>query len=198
TGRMTRDSRTIDPRWPVIVAVGQVEQRTTDPAEALSPAGLLAEAARAAQADSGSERLLASLDTVAVIRILSWRYRDPGAAVAQALGISPRRPIATAAGGNSPQLLLNRACREILAGTADSVLIGGAESWRTRTAVKGAGGSLPWEDQDESVSPSESVENHQNLWHPGEIARQIMMPIQFYPLFENALRAARGLDLDEH
>jgi len=182
----------------VIVAVGQVEQRTTDPAAALSPAGLMAEAARTAQADSGSDRLLAAVDTVAVIRILSWKYRDPGAAVAAALGIEPRRTIVTDDGGNYPQMLLNRACREITAGTSDVVMIGGAETWRTRTAVRKAGGSLDWERQDDSAEPTESVTNHQDLWHPGEVARQLMMPIQFYPLFENALRAERGWDLEEH
>jgi acetyl-CoA C-acetyltransferase len=198
TWPMATDPKSIDPRWPVIVGVGQVEQRSTDPAESLSPAGLLAEAARAAQADSGSDRLLESLDTVAVIRILSWRYRDPGAAVAEELGISPKRTIVTDDGGNYPQMLLNRACLEILAGTADAVMIGGAETWRTRTAVKSAGGTLPWEQQDDSVEPTETVENHEALWHPAEAARQLVMPVQIYPLFENALRAARGWSIDEH
>jgi len=128
----------------VIVAVGQVEQRTTDPAAALSPAGLMAEAARTAQADSGSDRLLAAVDTVAVIRILSWKYRDPGAAVAAALGIEPRRTIVTDDGGNYPQMLLNRACREITAGTSDVVMIGGAETWRTRSRLRAAGKKPAW------------------------------------------------------
>lgn len=195
---MTSDHQSIDPRWPVIVAVGQVEQRTTDPTGSLSPAALLAEAARATQAESGSDRLLDALDTVAVIKILSWRYRDPGAAVADALGISPKRTIATDDGGNYPQMLLNRACLEILAGTADAVLIGGAESWRTRTAARRTGDLLPWEHQDDSVAPTESLTNRLELWHPGELARQLLMPIQFYPLFENALRAAQGWTIDEH
>ena len=198
TGHRTGGSSSIDPRWPVIVAVGQVEQRTTDADLSLSPTALLAEAARKAQADSGAGRLLDSLDTIAVIKILSWRYRDPGSAVADALGITPKRTIVTDDGGNYPQMLLNRACLEILAGTADAVLIGGAESWRTRTAARKADRLLPWEHQDDSVEPTESVSNHLDLWHPGEVARQLVMPIQFYPLFENAFRAARGWTIDEH
>ncbi|QXC63173.1 acetyl-CoA acetyltransferase [Aquihabitans sp. G128] len=188
----------LDPRTPVVVAVGQVEQRGDDPATALEPTALLAQAARAAAADSGSDRLLASLDTIAVIRILSWRYRDPAALVAAELGISPRRTIETDDGGNYPQTLLNRACLEIQAGTADTVLIGGAEAWRTRSASRKAGTELAWTQQGDDVAPTAVVANAEPLAHPGEWARKVMMPIEIYPLFENALRAREGWTIDEH
>ncbi|MGN6693115.1 MAG: acetyl-CoA acetyltransferase, partial [Aquihabitans sp.] len=64
---MSQGQAALDPRTPVVVAVGQVEQRTTDLAGALEPVALLAEAARTAQADSGTDRLLAAVDTIAVI-----------------------------------------------------------------------------------------------------------------------------------
>lgn len=188
----------IDPRTPVVVAVGQVDQRTDDPTAALEPTALLARAARHAEADSSSHRLLESLDTIAVIRILSWRYRDPAALVAAELGISPRRTIETADGGNYPQTLLNKACLEIQAGTADAVLIGGAEAWRTRTSARKAGVTQNWTHQDDTVVPTEAVTNPQDLAHPGEWARKVMMPIEIYPLFENALRAAEGWSIDDH
>ncbi|MBK6855116.1 MAG: acetyl-CoA acetyltransferase [Microthrixaceae bacterium] len=189
---------TIDPRWPVLVGVGQVEQRTEDFHDALSPDALLVEAALKAQADSGTDGLLGSVDTVAVIRILSWRYRDPGALVARRLGISPRHTIVTDDGGNYPQTLVNRACLAILAGTSDAVLIGGAETWRTRSHHKAADLKPDWPVQDDSVEPAESVANKAELWHPGEWARRVMLPIEFYPLFENAYRAARGWTIDDH
>lgn len=188
----------LDPRTPVVVAVGQVDQHEDDPGAALEPTALLAEAARRAAADSGSERLLDALDTVAVVRILSWRYRDPAALVAADLGITPTRTIETDDGGNYPQALLNRACLEIRAGTADAVLIGGAEAWRTRTGARKVGADLPWTHQDESVDPTELIANTEPLGHPGEWARGLMMPIEHYPLFENALRAAEGWTIDEH
>lgn len=186
----------LDPRTPVVVAVGQVDQRVDDPADALEPTALLAAAARAAAADSGSERLLASLDTVAVIRILSFRYRDPAALVAAELGISPRRTVETDDGGNYPQHLLNRACLEIQQGRADAVLIGGAEAWRSRAAGRIDPGG--WTHQGDDVEPTEVVRNYEPLAHPGEWARKVMMPIEIYPLFENALRAAEGWSVDEH
>jgi acetyl-CoA C-acetyltransferase len=127
-------AQVLDPRTPVVVAVGQTDQRTDDPTSALEPIALLVEAARHAAADGGTDRLLDALDTVAVVRILSWRYRDPAALVAAGLGISPRRTIETDDGGNYPQALMNRACGEIQAGTADAVLIGGAEAGPERSS----------------------------------------------------------------
>ncbi len=188
----------LDPRTPVVVAVGQVDQRVDDPADALEPTALLAEAARTAAADAGAPGLLDALDTIAVIHILSWRYRDPGAAVAAALGIAPARTIETDDGGNYPQTLLNRACLEIQDGRADAVLIGGAETWRTRSRTRAAGTEPNWTVQPEGVVPTERIAAAEPLGHPGEWARRVMMPVEIYPLFENALRARHGWTIDEH
>jgi acetyl-CoA C-acetyltransferase len=43
----------LDPRTPVVVAVGQVEQRANDRDDALEPVALLAEAVRVAEKDAG-------------------------------------------------------------------------------------------------------------------------------------------------
>ncbi len=195
---MSPSSPKLDPRTPVVVGVGQVEQRVSNAAAACSPTSLLAQAALAAQGDAGTGRLLAALDTIAVVRILSWRYRDPAALVAEELGITPRRTIETDDGGNYPQALVNRAAEEIRAGTADAVLIGGAETWRTRSASRAIDHELPWPLQGDDVNPTEAVRNHDQLGHPGEWARHVMMPVEIYPLFENAWRAAQGWSIDHH
>jgi acetyl-CoA C-acetyltransferase len=187
-----------DPRTPVVVAAGQVEQRTDDLAAALEPVALLAEAARAAQGDSGSDRLLGAIDTVAVVHILSHRYPDPGRLVAADLGIEPARTIATDDGGNYPQALLNRACAEIAAGGSDAWLIGGAETWRTRQAARSQGTRLDWTTQDDDVTPTELVTNALPLSHEGEWARGVVLPASIYALFENAFRAEHGWSIEEH
>lgn len=195
---MSQGPAALDPRTPVVVAVGQVEQRTTDLTAALEPVALLAEAARVAQADSGTDRLLATVDTLAVIHILSHRYLDPGALVAADLGIAPARTIATDDGGNYPQALLNRACAEIQAGSSGTWLIGGAETWRTRQAARASSTWLDWATQDEGTAPTESVTNHLPLSHDGEWARGVVLPASIYALFENAYRAAHGWTIDDH
>jgi acetyl-CoA C-acetyltransferase len=186
------DLGALDPRTPVIVGVGQLDQRTADPAAAREPVALLADAVRLAATDSGSERLVAAIDTIAVIRILSTRYSDPAALVAADLGITPRRRIATDDGGNYPQSLLNRACREIASGEDTVWAIGGAESWRNRKEA-----AAHWTVQDPDAAPTDVVLNAEPLAHPGEWAREIYLPIEIYPLFENALRAAEGRTIDE-
>ena len=99
----------LDPRTPVLVGVGQTQQRVADPTTALEPIDLLADAVHAADIDSGARRsLLASIDTVAVVDMLSWNYPDPGALLARRVGASPRQTITSTVGGNSPQMMMTR------------------------------------------------------------------------------------------
>src|SRR5918994_4790992 len=122
----------MDPRTPVVVGAGQTTQHPADPAQAREPIDLLADAARAADADSGAPRsVLATLDTIAVVDIVSWKYPDPGALLGRRLGIEPRTTMTTTVGGNSPQLLVNELAREIGSGDARAVLIGGCEGGLT-------------------------------------------------------------------
>ena len=195
---MAPTTASLDPRTPVVVAVGQVSQRAEDPTQALEPTALLAEAARTAADADGGHALLAGLDTLAVIRILSHRYRDPAALVATDLEIDPCRTLTTDDGGNYPQMLLNRACLEIQAGRSEGWLIGGAETWRSRNAAHAAGLDLGWTDQPEGVEPTEEVRNPHKLFLPHEIDRRAILPAEVYALFENAYRAAKGWTIDEH
>ena len=50
-----------------------------------------------------------------------------------------------------PQTLVNLACLDIQQGAPMSVLIAGAETWRTRTRLRAAGPSRTGRSQDESV-----------------------------------------------
>ncbi|QYG94600.1 acetyl-CoA acetyltransferase [Iamia sp. SCSIO 61187] len=190
----------LDPRTPVLVGVGQLNVRVDRGEDPMEPVAMLAEAARRAAADTGgaADRLLAGLDTVAVVDILSWRYRDPAALVAAHLGAAPARRWSTVAGGNYPQTLLNRAAVDISAGRADAVLVGGAEAWRTRTAARKAGTDLGWTVQGDDASPTEMLGDETPLAHEDEIARGLFMPVQLYPIFESAVRAAAGRDQAEH
>ncbi|HEX6493341.1 MAG TPA: hypothetical protein VF112_07500, partial [Candidatus Dormibacteraeota bacterium] len=91
---------TLDPRLPVIVGAGQVCHREGQSPE---PVELLAEATRRAEADAGVTGLLARLDSVRVVNLLSWRYADPGLLVAGLVGATPRHTAYTQLGGQSPQ-----------------------------------------------------------------------------------------------
>jgi acetyl-CoA C-acetyltransferase len=186
----------IDPRTPVLVGTGQLLQKVA-PEDALEPAAMIAEAARRAATDAGSPKLLDAIESVRVVSLLSWRYPDPGAAVAAQLGISPRHTAVTPMGGNSPQTLVNKTARAIAAGDLDVALLSGAEAWRTRMAYRKRDEKPPWSSIDEGT-PAEVLGDELPMTHPAEAARGIVMPVQLYPVFENALRHALGRTIEDH
>jgi acetyl-CoA C-acetyltransferase len=189
-------TRMTDPRSPVIVGVGQTNQRVPA-SDARAPIDLLADAARQAEADSGAA-LLSQVDIIAVVAIGSWKYANPGAFLARQLGITPRATAASTVGGNSPQLLVNEFATRIQNNECDVVLIGGAESMHTRwRARKEPRYEITWDEGDDA--PCEWIIGDDR---PGssqyEMAHMAVAPTMVYPLFETALRAAAGRTVDEH
>jgi acetyl-CoA C-acetyltransferase len=194
----------LDPRTPVLIGGGQWSNRVDRGETAVEPVDLLVEAARRAAGDTGAAdpgKVLAAIDSIRVVSMLSWRYRDPGRLVAERLGVGDlRQSLYSNAGGNTPQALVNRSALDIAAGAIDVVLVGGAEAWRTRMAVRAAGGHLDWTVQPDDVTADEIFGGEfavGDMVHPLEMARGIVMPVQVYPLFECALRAAAGASHDE-
>src|SRR5687768_18527141 len=101
-------------------------------------------------------------------------------------------------GGNSPQSLVNLASLAIQAGEADLVLLGGAEAWRTRMAARTAGVELDWTVQGDDVPEATRSTAEVPMNAPGEQARGVVMPVQVYPLFEQAHRIKLGRPLEDH
>jgi len=197
-GTMATNS-SLDPRTPVLVGGGQINNRVDQGAAPLEPVDLMVEALRGAAVDSGvGNALLEAADSIRVINLLSWRYRDPGALLGERIGASPRHTAYTVIGGNYVQTLVNRTGLDILEGKADVVILAGAEAWRTRSDTRKSGVEVAWTKQGDDVPAAEQVGDDKDLMGPGEVARGIFMPVQVYPLFENALRAVDGLSLDEH
>ncbi|MDO8389345.1 MAG: acetyl-CoA acetyltransferase [Actinomycetota bacterium] len=191
---------TIDPRTPVLIGAGQFLHRTSSSGggldDALDPSTLMAEAIRLAATDAG----LASVpqpDSWRVISLLSWRYGDPAWVVAQRLGLEPRDTAITTMGGNSPQTLLNSTALEIQRGEVDLVVLTGGEAWRTRMRARAADVELPWPKAPEDRMPRLLGDDLQmNL--AAERDRGVSMPVQVYPMFETAIRAAAGRTMQDH
>jgi len=182
----------MDPRTPVLIGYGQVNQRDENPG--VEPVDLMESAARAA----ADPRVLEAVDAVRVVNLLSWRYRDPGRLLAQRIGADGAATRYTGIGGNVPQTLVNKACLDIAAGRSDVVLIAGAETWRTRSRVRKAGGRLDWTSQDDSVPIAEGSDEGIELAGPSDLRIKLDRPSYVYPLFEQALRIAAGESSDEH
>ncbi|MGV0645390.1 acetyl-CoA acetyltransferase [Mycolicibacterium sp. XJ879] len=182
----------MDPRTPVLIGYGQVNQRENDPT--VEPVDLMAAAARAA----GDPRLLEAVDSVRVVNLLSWRYRDPGLLVAQRIRADNARTRYTGIGGNVPQSLVNQACLDIQGGRADVVLITGAETWRTRSRLRAKGTKPDWTRQDESVPAAEGGDESVPMAAPADMRIHLDRPAYVYPMFEQALRIAAGDAPDVH
>jgi acetyl-CoA C-acetyltransferase len=208
----------LDPRTPVVVGVGQVTvppEPHIDPAERPEPLELMVRALRAAAEDADGVKpgaaaaaggaLMKRADSIRVIAPLGWRSVNPALLVAHRLGFEPESVPAelmvTAIGGNAPQALMHDACRAIARGDRDVVLVTGAEAMYARTAARRDPGkpAVSWASQ-----PAESTPDpvRFGLDRPGatdlEVSRGIDRPIDAYPLFENAQRAANGWTLAEH
>ena len=186
-----------DDRTPVLIGAGQVTQRDIDPAQAKEPLALLVDAALGAAQDAGADtRLLARADTVAVVNILSWHYGNAPGLVAERLGAHPAQEIYTTVGGNTPQFLINEVAAQIAAGRVRLALLAGAETVRTLLRARRAGVELHWTSGG-TGRPAVMGESTPGTTDD-EVNHGLQMPTAIYPLFENALRAQRGLSIAAH
>lgn len=170
-------------RTPVIVGVGQVNDRPTDPAYGMDPIALMVEALRRADADAGVG-LLKDCDSLAVVSQLSFPHLNPvDGKLADELCIAPAHSEQTAKpNGDSPIRLLNEAANRIGSGEAKICAVVGAEALRTAAAM--------------ARPDALRIAPHRN--HTSYAARHgLVVPVDVYPLYENAGRAARGETLAE-
>ena len=183
---------TLDPRTPVLVGYGQVNQHDERPD--VEPVDLVVQAARGA----ADPRVLEAVESVRVVNLLSWRYRDAGLLVAQRIRADGATTRYTGIGGNVPQALVNEACLDIQGGRVGTVLIAGAETWRTRTRVRARGEQVEWTKQDESVPLAPGSDEVFPMAGPGELRIQLDRPAFVYPMFEQAVRISAGESTDAH
>ncbi|KZS82398.1 acetyl-CoA acetyltransferase [Mycobacterium kansasii] len=186
----------VDPRTPVLIGYGQVNHRDEiDPAgPSIEPVDLMVAAARQA-ADAP---LLAAVDSIRVVHMLSAHYRNPGQLLGERLGAGSFTTGYGSVGGNTPQSLVSQACLDIQQGRARVVLIAGAETWRTRTGLKSKGARLVWTRQDESVPLPEIAGDDVVMAGEAELRIKLDRPAYVYPLFEQALRIANGESMADH
>lgn len=187
---------TLDPRTPVIVGVGQYLHRSESLADALEPVALMERSVLAAAADAGLDGPPCA-DSVRVVNIIGWRYRNAPRFLAERLGLSDCELAESTAGGNSPQALVNRTALDIASGAVDLAILSGAEAFRTYMRARKENVTLDWPKADEHDVPT-TIGKPLDMNHPHERELGIVMPVQVYPMFETALRAEAGRTVEEH
>jgi acetyl-CoA C-acetyltransferase len=180
-------------RIPVIIGGGQVNDRPADPDDGLDSLGLMAAALRAAEADAGVGALLVDIDSLGIVDQISFRdlgtLCDP---LAAAIGAQPAINYQSdAPHGDTPIRLLNEAANRIGAGEVRLAAIAGGEALRTAAgrAAKRASG------EDKSYNAVRKVATRQEPNYAQ--AHGLIAPVDVYPLYENAGRAAYGQSLAE-
>ena len=180
---------------PVIVGIGQVEQRIKDPSQAKEPLELMLNAIQQAEADTDS-RVLEEISSIRVIKGV-WPYQNPGKSLAESLGLANVETGMTPFGGNYVQMVVNQTALDIQSGEQSLVVITGAECGATQARARKAGEKLRWKE-DTHTAPDRFFGEDVPMVHDAEREISLTMPVQYYPLFENALRHAQGTSVADH
>lgn len=193
---------------PVLIGAGQFTEKGVSPELAQPPMGIAAEAAKAALRDTGCNKLSAQLDTLAVMRIFPdsfakprvpnpfGRAENPPRAVARRIGANPERAIYGTIGGNTPQKMINEMAERIAQGEVGIALLTGSEAINTAQQALRQGIELDWQEQDSGSLEDRGLGEPMSTSH--ERDHGLAVPIQVYPLFENALRGKQGHSVVEH
>ena len=179
-------------KTPVIIGVGQINDRPETPADSLDPIGLMIAALRLADEDAGGG-WLGNCDSLGVVSQLGWPQLNPlDGKLAEMLGIAPAHSEQTAIPhGDSPVLLLHEAANRIARGEATVCAVVGAEALRTAGQLaamrKASGGEKP-----------DLMRSARHRQTEGYAQRHgLVVPTDVYPLYENAGRAHYGQTLEE-
>lgn len=173
---------------PVIVGIGEWLDRPADPRDGLEPVDLMLRAARVAEDDARAP-LLQQVDSLDVVNLSSWRYRDAPGLLAECLGIDPSHRAYGAVGGESPLRLIQDAAERIIDGQSRVALICGAESQSTVGKAAAQGITLPWTHwAEDGPAP---LRGH-TLVHPLAAVLGCDRPATVYPFYETASTAHWG------
>jgi len=181
-------------RIPVIVGVDQINDRPHDPLAGMDSGALMVAALRRADADAGGG-WLADADSLAIVSQISFPQLNPLTdAVARACGMEPRLLSQTSMPtGDSPVLLLNEAANRIGTGETTIACVVGGEALRTAAAqarARAAQAGVTGEPDALRDAPHRIRTGYRQSY-------SLTVPVDFYPLYENAARAAWGQNLAE-
>ncbi len=179
-------------RIPVLIGVGEVCDRPASDAEGLDSIALMLAALNEAERDVGAP-VLAQLDWLGVEDQISFPNPAPQDDLAGRLPKRPPQAVKTReASGDGPLQLINDAANLIGRGEIALAAVVGAEALRTaakRAQADLAAGRTPPASSITDVATANA--------RPLARLHGLLTPIDVYPLYENATRAAWGQSLAE-
>ena len=193
---------------PILIGTGLTVEKEKDLEKISSPLALLSAAAQNALADAGADK--AAIDTMAGIRFVTdspegrdlpfGKYKNIALSVANHLGIAPNQAMMAATGGNSPQMMINTLAERIAQGEVGTALLVGGEGLGSIMRSVGQGVDFSqtpgWNDDANNIREDIGEEKPGCL--PVEYRHGLYFPVNYYPVFENALRHHLGRDIPSH
>ncbi|KAF4945262.1 hypothetical protein FGADI_12082 [Fusarium gaditjirri] len=175
------------PQDPVIIGVGEFRQKNFSLENTFEPAELILSAIRDAAKDTTID-VIKHVDSISVVPPWSWTYDDLPKHLAQKLGVEPSHLQLSSHGGHTPALLCDEAAARVAAGEKKLAIVAGGEALASLFACQKAGCLPPpgWTEMSPDAKlygPSDPA-----LLKDVGASHSIGMPIQVYPLYENAYR----------
>jgi acetyl-CoA C-acetyltransferase len=189
-----------DARTPVIVGVGQINDRPKEDAAGMDTLALMKAALEISDHDAGGG-FLARLQSLDVVDQMSWptmtwpSLEKIAPRLVETLGIAPAHLAMTAdPSGDGPVRLLNEVANRIANGEAEIAAVVGGEALRTgakRAAAEAQKSAAA------SQAPKKDLLRDVAEQHFKPILRKygLLAATDIYPLYENACRAAWGQSL---
>jgi acetyl-CoA C-acetyltransferase len=180
-------------RVPVVIGVGQINDRPENLADGLDSIGLMLAALKAAEADSGTN-VLSKLEWLGVEDQMTFPNPAHHLDLAKQLPKVPREVVRTYdPSGDGPMGLINEAANLIAAGRISVAATTGGEAFRT--ASKRA-----QEEREKNPGAAKAdlmAEASEAIALPHAKPYGMITPSEIYPLYEQATRAAWGQTLAE-
>jgi acetyl-CoA C-acetyltransferase len=182
-----------DKNNPVIIGAAQFTQRKNTP-QPLDSLSLMVKTGQKAIEDIHTKEITEFIDAVYMVNISSWSYEDAPGELSKKLNITPKEKVYLPDGGQSPQMLVNRAAEAITSGKHRAVLItGGEAAYSIRKRFK---------EEPPEYWPKKEDPKYMNgkSWKlaPITLKYQLYIPTNNYAIFETALRASSGRNIEEH
>ncbi|TFF87676.1 MAG: hypothetical protein EU548_09955 [Promethearchaeota archaeon] len=180
--------------FPILVGVSQYIQRK-EATTRLDPLTLMIKTGRNAIESTHRPKIKDFIDAIFMVNINSWSYEDAPALLAKHLHITPKEKVYLSDGGNTPQMLINRAAKDIYEHKLRAVLVIGAEAAYSRLLARKGVVELDWPKREPPAYMEGEIWDGVNDF---ENKYKFKFPTHTYALFETAVRAASNRSIEGH
>jgi len=178
---------------PVIIGAAQFTQRKETP-QPLDSLSLMVKTGQKAIEDTHTKNITDFMDAIYMVNISSWSYEDAPGELGKRLNITLKEKVYLPDGGQTPQMLVNRAAKAITSGEHRAVLITGGEA--AYSIFKRFKEERPeyWpEKEDPKYINGKKWAIAKSVWMYG-----LHYATTAYAIMETALRASSGRSIEEH